>query len=330
MDKKNIVKGLLFYAIAFAAILLTIDSPVLIALLVPAAAGFLIAGSYYINFSPLVIAATASAVNYILYSNMWCALAVLCYSIGTVLILRLVTKNTDNLCYVVGWTSLVNAVLVGGVFVAYLYFTNRNIDMSVVTDPIREFGDNLIAFTKDSISMVYSSVEVSEENIGNITDMVVEVYSQAIETIIDVIPAIFISIIVAGTYIAHIISKGLSARISPRPVTTESIFKMRIPAIIGLTFMIAYAMLVFVEGQAAVIAMNYVAILEIPLTIEGACAAYGLITTKWNKTWVKIVCAVVIIFVLVNFMLNMSWLLLCFGIMDTYSDFRGRAKRIKK
>jgi len=257
-------------------------------------------------------------------------MATICYCLATVLVLKIMTKNTDNLCYVVGWTSLINSVLVGGVFVAYLYFVNGSIDMSVVTDPIRNFGEELIAFTKDSIRILYSSVDLSEENINIFTEMVVNIYSQAIETVIKIVPAIFISIIVAGTYIAHLISKGLSTRVNPKPIVTESIFKMRMPAIIGLTFMIAYAMLVFVEGQVAVIAMNFVSILEIPLTIEGGCAAYGLITTKWNKTWVKVISALVIIFVMINFMLNLSWILLCFGVMDTYSDFRERAKRIKK
>ena len=327
MSKKSaIVKGILFYLISIILLVLTFDSPVLFFLLVPAAAAFAYAASSYITFNPAVVLLVGGALSYIITADMWYAVLLIVFSCILVILFKFACAKNASLVTAVGWGTLISSLFIAGIFLVMIYLSNGKLDLSFITNPIREFGNKFIADTQESLKSLTAVYGATDEEVNEMLTMLSQEYHLIIENIIKSLPGLFIELVMICTYLSHLLSRALSRK-ALRPLKSEGLFDIKLPGLFGITFVIAYILLLFVEGRLAAIIMNYLIILELPLLAEGIGTIYGVITLKWNKPWVKVIVIIGTLLTLFNFLFDMSWLFLCVGAMDTYTDFRGRLKK---
>ena len=325
-EKSGIAKGIIFYLISIVLLVLTFGNPILFFLLVPAAAAFAYAASSYISFNPAVVLLVGGALSYIITADMWYTVLLIVFSCILVIVFKLACAKNFSLTTTVGWGTLISSVFIAGIFLLMVYLANGKPDLSFITDPIRQFGNQFIADTQESFKALAGMYGTGDEELSEMLNMLSSEYRVIIDNIIKSLPGLFIALVMICTYLSNLLSRLLSRK-AKRPLRSEGLFGIRLPGLIGISFVIGYILLLFVDGRFASIVMNYLIIFELPLLCEGIGTVYGVITMKWTKAWVKALVIIGTIFTLFNLLFNMSWLFLCIGAMDTYTDFRGRLKK---
>ena len=326
----NTKKGIIYYAIAFVFMLLSFGNIFAAFIAVPLAAGFALAASYYSKANPVIVLITASAVVYLLFGNPWQSVAIMLYAVVAVVMLRITVKQNTKFALSIAWSSLISAFCMAAVFLIYLYTTQGNLNLSIIVDPIKSFGESVSQSTVEMLRYVYETAQFPEDTILQITEQFEYSIEQIVNNVITIIPGIYMVTVLIGVYVSHIIAKALTRKMDPRPIPKDGILTMRLSPFAGISYIAAYLITIFATGSLLNVLLNYITIIEIPLMVEGAVALYCLLTMKTENTAVKVIIAVAIGITMCSIFLNLSWVYVFFGAMDTYTDFRGKVKLYKQ
>ncbi len=322
-------KGIL-YCIAAAAIMALSFGRIFSAfMLVPVCAGFAIAGEYRIKFSGFFASLMGAVCVYIISSNIWISLGSLLYAITLIYVQKFCYKQNTVFSLSIGWAALCSVVVVAGVYLLFVYSKQGNIDLSIITEPIRNFGKLVSEQTVLALESSYEVAGIPRETALKIIEQFKFTIGYVIENIIVLIPAIFILVIMVGTYVSHILAKALTKSIEPKPINVDSIFKMRLPWFVGISYLLSYGLTLFAEGTFMSVLLNYITILELPLLIEGAVVVYHLITLKAKSQTSRVLLGIAVGLTAVGFIINLAVVYVIFGAIDTYTDFRSKLEKYK-
>ncbi len=326
----NTKKGIIYYIISVAFMLLTFGNIFMAFIAVPLSVGFGLAAYFHCKAHPEVIFILTGILLYIVFGNPWQCVAILLFTLAMITFLRLTVNQNVKFTLSIAWTTLISAITVAAVFLIYLYVTQGNLNLGIVLDPIKSFGASIIDSSVNMLQYIYETAQLSEETIVQSIEQFEYFFEQIINSFISIIPGIYAVVVLIGVYVAHSIAKLLTRKIEPRPIPADGILTMRLSAFTGISYIIAYAVTIFATGSLLTVLMNYMTIIEIPLLVEGAISLYCLLTMKTESTAVRIIIAMVIGITIFSIFLNLSWIYVFFGAMDTYTDFRGKVKRFKQ
>lgn len=329
-NEKSLRKGILYYVISALFMLLSFGNIFVAFITVPVAAGFALAASYFVKLNPAAVILPVSVAVYFLFGTPWQTVAIMFYALFAVLMLRETVSHKASFTMSIAWSALVCAVSVAIVFLAYLYYKQGNLDLSIIVDPIKAFGASVTKTSSEMLYYVYETAQLPEDVSIGIIEQFEYSLELIINNIISIIPGIYVSTVLIGIYVSHIIAKGLTRKMEPRPIPKDGILTMRLSALAGISYIAAYAITIFAGGSLLTVLLNYMTIIEIPLLVEGAISLYCLLTMKTESTAIKIIIGVAIGITICSIFLNLSWIYVFFGAMDTYTDFRGKVKMYKQ
>jgi len=330
-NDKSLRKGIVYYIIAAVFMLLTFGNIFAAFIAVPLAVGFALAASYNIKkINPVIVLFIISIVVFIIFRNLWHSIAILIYAVTVVFMLRITNKSATKFNMSIAWSTLVSAVLMATVFLIYLYIEQGNLNLGIVIDPIKAFGAYVIDSTVEMFQYVYETAQLPQDTVIQIIEQFEYSFELIINNIISIIPGIYFVIVLIGVYVSHIIAKALTRKMDPRPIPAEGILAMRLSVFTGISYFVAYAVTIFATGSLLTVLLNYMTIIEIPLLIEGAISLFYLLTMKTENIAVKIIIGIAIGITICSIFINLSWIYVFVGAMDTYTDFRGKVRLYKQ
>lgn len=330
-NDKSLRKGIVYYIISAVFMLLTFGNIFAAFIAVPLAVGFALAASYHIKkFNPAIVLFFISIILYIIFGNLWHSISIMIYAVTAVLMLRFTNKSGTKFTMSIAWSSLVSAVLMAAIFLFYLYLEQGNLDLGIIVDPIKAFGAYIIDNTVVMLQYIYETAQLPQDTVIQIIEQFEYSFELIINNIISNIPGIYFVTVLIGVYVSHIIGKALTRKMDPRPIPAEGILAMRLSVFTGISYIVAYAVTIFATGSLLTVLLNYMTIIEIPLLVEGAISLFYLFTMKTENTAIKIIIGIAIGITICSIFINLSWIYVFIGAMDTYTDFRGKVRLYKQ
>ncbi len=332
MKNKSIdVKGIIYYIISMAFIVLSFSNIFAAFMVVPIAAGFALAAYRRIGVSYFLAAIVGVGVLLFITANVFGSIAVFIYVVALMHILNITALNKVKYTLRIGWAALVSAVLLIGVFFAYLYINTGKAELTYITTPIVNFGNSLSEYASEMLLYMSEAAQLPEDVTLATVQQFRDIVSYTVDSVIVLLPSIFGIVLTIGAAVAQVIAKCLAGGAVKEELPNDGIATYRLSAFVGFSYLAAMLITVFLEsGMLLKILLNYTSLVELPLFVEGVVVVYRLLTSRTDSIALKVVIAIAIGLSFFGLIINLTWIYVFFGIMDTYNDFRGKLNNNQK
>ncbi len=301
----------------------------LTALLCVFAAGFMLAGHLLWKNSAYAVLALSAALLYFSAGGWLAAGLLFLLLLGLVLFTGYGIFRNGSLSSVVAVSTVGTAVLFGLFFAVYLYATQGNLSMEIITGPLDEISNALDDEIYAMVHQLYANYP--SEQLDALVTMALTQKDYMFEMILLYMPGLIATFIMAAAYVAQALARGLTAKKYPGLVSTERLADLRISRVAAGTFVASMLLGMLTEGAVSAVFMNYVMILSAPLFIAGVVCAYRFLTRNTERTGVKAV--VVILLVLsccgpyIGLFIDFTSLYIILGVVDSFTGWRARFKK---
>ena len=317
--------GIILLALSFCAR----GELALTALLCVFAAGFILAGHLLWKNSVYLVLALGAAILYFSADGLLAAGLLFLLVLGLVLFTGVGVFRNGSLSSVVAVSTAGTAVLLGLFFAGYLYATQGNLSMDIITGPLEQISGALDDEIYAMVHQLYGNYPA--EQLDALVTMALTQKDYMFEMLFLYMPGLIATFVMVSAFLVQALAKLLTRKKYPGLVATERLADLGISRISGGTYVASMLLGMLTEGTVSAVFMNYVMILSTPLFITGVVCAYRFLTRNTVRQGMKAAALAVIVLSCcgpyIGLFIDFTSLYIVLGVIDSFTGWRARFKK---